>query len=96
MPEMLLEQESNDNSDLFKFASARELYIAAASSALQGIPDRYAVNTHAYIYIFLVALQLICTCMYNYNYSDGSLTRKQIHECLKADEVETISILYMY
>ena len=93
MPEMLLEQESNDSSDLFKFASARELYIAAASSALQGIPDRYATHMHN---IFLVALQLICTCMYNYIYSDGSLTRKQIHECLKADEVETISILCMY
>ena len=51
---------------------------------------------HTCVYIFLVALQLICTCMYNYNYSDGSLTSKQIHECLKADEVETISILYMY
>ena len=39
MPEM--RNEGKESNDLFKFASEKDLYFAAATAALKGIPERW-------------------------------------------------------
>ena len=76
MPEM--PPKEDDGNELFKFASPRELYIAAASSALQGIPDWYI-----YIYIYSLMFQAKHKLSMLIASSDGNLTRKEMHKTLK-------------
>ena len=82
MPEM--PPKEDDGNELFKFASPRELYIAAASSALHAGNPRL-------VYIYSLMFQAKHKLSMLIASSDGNLTRKEMHKTLKAVEVNVHS-----
>ena len=41
MPEFEMRNEGKTSNDIFRFASEKDSYVAAATAALKGIPERW-------------------------------------------------------